>query len=91
MQCNQVTKNAINIPFCAVGPLGEGKSSARLRGIPSLGAAISVGVVPGGGGEAQEVLVSMKLAAPSSTSLETSTECSCSNFILISFSSRSFC
>ncbi len=41
--------------------------------MPSLGEAISVGVVPGGGGENREDVELMKLAAPSSTSLEMST------------------
>lgn len=59
--------------------------------MPSLGAAISVGVVPGGGGEERDVVELTNPAAPSSTSLEMSTECSCSNFILISLSSLSFC
>lgn len=59
--------------------------------MPSFGAAISVGVVPGGGGEERDAVELMNPDAPSSTSFDISTECSCSSFILISFSSRSFC
>ena len=92
----QVVANApTSVPSEQTSSFDVGESSWRwfwLRASrPSVGHAISVGVEPGGGGDGGDVEELTNPAAPSSTNLDSSSACSCSSFILISFSSRSFC